>query len=721
VALFLVTFAVVLPFTGFLLGGDDVMYLSAATFDTKEWFANRYGHVYLLKLFTALTGGDPLVGVRFWWSFAFAATVAALALAVRSVGPGLQLRTLAAALFVLVSQTTVIGLIGTGFADYSAMMFVTVAVAVCLHGLVVEDGRAAPRREWRAFTLGALTFAALRSKEVAAVLLLLPVLFVFADGGISWRRFARRLAWWALGLVAVLVLLMTLDGLVVGDPFFTGGGQGRLEALEKMNFPHGRKPRPNQDWVTTIWPARHDGGDASLRFLWIGVCAAALVAAACRRRVELRLLHLLPIAYLGALVLLYVRLPHPFSPRMLIAITPVACLMTALILHYAGLDEVSWKELLSPAALIPAGLLTGLVCFVFLPYRMGTLGADELLPVALLRRFGWAPDHFMLGVAVPVVVLSATGAFALGAGRPSVRVAALAVVFVAVFGAGFAVSWTSLAQHRAVQTGKLRAYPWRTFAEEIADVPAATIGISRDFHVRLEMTAQARSSLARLALKRRDVWVRLSGDFPADADLAIASRDYWRRWRQQSGPLEGVLADSAMWDPLGLLVLIRPREAATQVEILARLSEMAAEPPDGSEAEGGGRRRLLQQIRQAESLEVRRIRGTGLHAVNLYGDGWTMGRRPAGVVVVNEGRQPHPVSFGLSVEAPEGAYPIRVVVDDGTAETFVFERAGSRQVDLRPAEPGATRLVVVWSDREWTPPGPDERRLGVRVVAPREP
>ena len=67
-ALFAVAFLASLPFTGTVRGGDDTRYLSAAMFGEKEWFFNRYAHVYLLKLFVSICGGNPLLGVRVWWS-----------------------------------------------------------------------------------------------------------------------------------------------------------------------------------------------------------------------------------------------------------------------------------------------------------------------------------------------------------------------------------------------------------------------------------------------------------------------------------------------------------------------------------------------------------------------------------------------------------------------------------------------------------------------------
>jgi len=283
-ALFALAFFAVLPFTGTVRGGDDTSYLHAATFNERTWFFNRYAHVYLLKLFTFSSGGDPLAGGRVWWSFVFATTVAALAVAIKSVGPGLQARTLAVTLFVLLAQTTLFGLIGAGFADYSAMMFVTAAVATYLHGLAFARKRPPPRHEWHALAIGALTVCAFRSKEVGAVLLLLPILFLIGNSGLDFRRFARRMAYWLAGLFAVLLALMLLDGWILGDFLFTLDG-GRVSQSEQMNFPQGLAPRkPSASWLQTIWNPQHQAANTALRNLWLGVSAAALAAALRRRR-----------------------------------------------------------------------------------------------------------------------------------------------------------------------------------------------------------------------------------------------------------------------------------------------------------------------------------------------------------------------------------------------------------------------------------------------------
>ncbi len=733
-ALFAFAFFAVLPFTGTVRGGDDTSYLHAANFNDKTWFFNRYAHVYLLKLFTTLSGGDPLLGVRVWWSFVFATTVAALAVAVRSVGPGLQLRTLAVTLFVLLAQPTLFGVIGAGFADFSAMMFVTVAVATYLHGLAFARERPPPRHEWHALALGALTVGAFRSKEVGAVLLLLPLLFLIGNSHLDLRRFARKTAYWIAGAFGVLLALVLLDGWILGDCLFTLDG-GRLAQSERMNFPPaGVAPRKaSASWLQTIWSPRGNESNVALRNLWLGVSAAALAAGLRRRRLELRLLHLLPIAYLVALIALYVRMDHPFSPRMLIPILPAACLMTGLLLHYAGLDEVPWRQILKPAVLIPGALAAAVLFLVVVPYRLGTLEAANLLPVTHLRRYGWEPDHFVVGVLLPAVVLIVLSGLALVTGRRRARVAALLVAYLAFFGVGFEITRVSLAKKWPVQMGELLLYPWQTFRNELNATPWHTIALSRDLQHYFHMSAVTRSALGHLALGRRDFEVFSVGRVP-DADVAIASRYAYDTWRRQTP----ALAATASFDPGGFLVLVRPKEAAEQAAGQRQQQLTGGLPPEHREKSFEERLAELRLHRDPEArsdllqaildrfegpdlrdLGLQALQGDRLRAVALSPDGWTYGVRPAGLIVRNPDERPWVQELRLSVGAALPEYPIRVFVDDGDqVETVRFDQHGSRKIQLRPVPERSSRLIIVWSDKAWSPRNKNaERRLGVRIRA----
>lgn len=547
--LFALTFVMVFPFTGTVRGGDDTSYLATATFGAKTWYYNRYCHVYLLKLFTFLSGGDPLVGVRAWWSFVLAATVASLAVAVRAVGRGLQIRTLGVTLFVLFSQPVLFGLIGAGFADYSAMMFVTAATALALHDIGRGDEQPAPGRRWIAFALGVLTVAATRSKEVGAILALLPLLYLVAPGpGLDLRRFARKLGWWLAGVATAQLAIMVIDAWLLDDFFFTINWN-RLLRSNHLNFPSG-VPLRGADWSRHLL-------EPSIRNLLLAVSAAAIWAGAARRRLERRLLHLLPISYVLALIALYVRLPHPFSTRMLIPILPVACLMAGLLLHDAGLDDVPWRTFFTPGVLLPGGIAAAGVLLLLVPYQSGDLDAASILPVDWLLRFGWTPEHFALGVLAPAALLAGVGVAALVVGRREGRVVAMLVVYCVLFGPGLASTQVSLAQHRAALHGDLLLYPWRVFRAELGGEGPISVVLSRDLFDRYRMSAHTRASLAKLVLRRRDVKVRYSGDLPREADLAIASPATYRAWRDELPALEA----TAVRDRNGFLVLVRPRLA----------------------------------------------------------------------------------------------------------------------------------------------------------------
>jgi hypothetical protein len=740
--LFVLAFFAIFPFTGTVFGGDDSAYLNAASFNVKYWFYNRYAHVYLLKLFTAFSGGDPLVGVRVWWSFVFASTVAALAVAVASVGPGLQLRTFAVTLFVLFAQG-LFGFIGAGFADVSTMMFITVAVATYMHGLGGHRERPPPRHEWHALAIGALTMGAYRSKEVGAVLLLLPILFLIESGRLDLRGFARKMAYWMAGAFGVLLALVLLDGWILGDALFTLPSRHVRSLPDTTGLPVQLGPRKvaSSSWLQIIWQPRKYEANLALRNLWLGVCAAAVVAGLRKRRLELRLLHLMPIAYLLALVALYFRMHVrlSFSGRMLLPILPVACLMTGLLLHYAGLDEVPWRRMLQPRVLIPAAVAAAVVFFVAVPYQLGTLEAASFLPVAFLRRYGWQPDHFLVGVVLPAVVLIAVSGVALVASRRRVRVTALLVAYLMFFSVGFELTRAGLAKRWAVQKGELLLYPWKTFRSELDAAPSRVVALSRDLGSYYRMSGTARGGLGHLALGRRDFSVVSAGRLPATLDVAIASRYAYDEWRLHTPALARALEATASFDPDGFLVLVRPKEAAEQAARLRQQRIADGLPPEPrlkslkqrlddsrSSRDAEAREELLQAILDSlqgpgrgRSIGLRHLQGEQLRAVALSPDGWTQGDRAAGLIVENGDESPLVQELTLAVHADSPDYPIRVFVDDGEqVETVRFDRRGSRKIELRPVPARSRRLFIVWSEKAWAPARNEQRKLGVKILGP---
>ena len=188
-ALFLASFLGTLPLGGSPYGFDDTRYMDVAEFlRPVNWMTNRYAHVYLLKGFTALAGGDPFAGSELYWSFAFAVTVVCMFLTLRALGPRYQFPTFMVAVLLLFSQRMFFRHIGGAFADLSAMLFVMVGTAL----FAIGWSRRWPRGgRWYAFGIGLVTVWASKSKELGAVLLYLLPLLAFHEGRLALGRFSQ--------------------------------------------------------------------------------------------------------------------------------------------------------------------------------------------------------------------------------------------------------------------------------------------------------------------------------------------------------------------------------------------------------------------------------------------------------------------------------------------------------------------------------------------------
>lgn len=555
-AIFFATFAFSLPFAGTLRAGDDSLYLAAAVFDERAWFVGRYAHVYLLKAFTALAG-DPFLGVRLWWSFTLAVTVASMAAAVRALVSKGRGRVFSAALCCLLSQTVLFGRAGAAFADNSAMAWITLAVALFLGDRESADPPASTGWDWRSLLTGAVSIIALRSKEVAAILLLIPLswgIVAVLSGG--WRRLravGRRWLFWTAGATLATALLLCLAARFQGDPLF-GFRADELGASRQMNFPERVRTR------STSWPETILEDPARAAF-WIGVCLAAIAAGSSRRSLSLRLFHLLPIAYLLALVALYVRMPHPFSPRMLIPILPVGSLCIARMLDDLGLGKLRWRDIRQWTFVLPFAVVLGGLWWGLLPALRHSLGLVpwaaegqrfDQLALEVAARYGWTPKSLTLGVLIPGLFLLWIVSLGLAGSRRKLRALLVCAGVAIPLGIGIQDSLDKLRSRRGVQMGVMLEYPWRTFRDELNAAGAQNVFVSPDLIQPYGFAGQVRPKVARLILGRENVAVTVTSDPPVEWDAAIVSRWTFLEWEKQVPGLSEV----ATLDPFGLLVLL---------------------------------------------------------------------------------------------------------------------------------------------------------------------
>ncbi|MEM6793436.1 MAG: hypothetical protein AAF725_05610 [Acidobacteriota bacterium] len=131
------------------------------------------------------------------------------------------------------------------------------------------------------------------------------------------------------------------------------------------------------------------------------------------------------------------------------------------------------------------------------------------------------------------------------------------------------------------------------------------------------------------------------------------------------------------------------------------------------------RSRLARQILEQGLYDPIWIDGPHMQAVQLTADRWTRGAEPAALAVANPAQEPATRRLRLACVAELRDLPITVTLEAGDWRTEVrFEKGGFQQVDLPPLAPGEARLIVLWTDKAWTPGPHDPRPLGVKLFAP---
>ncbi len=558
--LFFLVVAWVYPRTGSPYGYDDVRYLDIAAFNRQvAWVANRYAHVYLLKPFFWLTGGDAFAAARLFWSAQLGLIVVCMAAATRVLAPHRRMFTLAAAVFLLLCQPLFFLRAGGAVPDFTVGTLLMLAVVIYLHRQTRSE---APGWEWHFFLIGLLTVWAVKSKELGVILLWLGAALPFENGALHWRGVPRKATGWLGGLAAGFLLLAVCDGLMLGDPLFglRPSHQAEVAALNFAEAP--QQTRDSDGWMQVVWRGKSPvtSDDRGFKYLALAVVFSALLAALARRPVEIRLLHLLPVLYLTMLIVIHIRATYVFLMRYLYPVIPLSCLLAAAGFYYLGLDRLRWREVVRPRFFVPA-ICLGFVLFgVVLPYRAQRLAPADFLPSEWLAATDWTSlDSFAHLVAGPLLVLALISALVFFARDVPLRLLAVTGLVVLAFGGSLLrATWELKARH-AWQRAESYLYPWRTFAGEFDRDSALNVvvspslpGANRFFGV-----YETLERIGRLSLDRSYANIRLRNRLTRQHDYAFLHPENYRYWSDQWP----ALTETAIEGPHGRLVLVRPAEA----------------------------------------------------------------------------------------------------------------------------------------------------------------
>jgi len=197
---------------------DDLMYMSLAQNTQPEaWIMNRYGHLYLMKLFFAMAG-DAITGGRIYWCFIFCGTMLFTYWSAKILA-GRKNTIIGIAAVLLAAMLPIFGReAGSPLSDFTVMFFVTGAAFIYLAFLNVKN------KYSRLFLilLGAFLFWGMKSKETAVCIIVLFFgLGRKESGEFSGLQFVKDIGWVVCGMAAGSLLIMSLDQIFLGDFFFS--------------------------------------------------------------------------------------------------------------------------------------------------------------------------------------------------------------------------------------------------------------------------------------------------------------------------------------------------------------------------------------------------------------------------------------------------------------------------------------------------------------------
>ncbi len=205
---------------GYPISTDDVFYLHVA-FNTAQWphILNRYGHIYALKLFVALSNGDPFRAANLYWGLLMSASMTLTYVGTRLLTGSRYAVSIAAgvlAVLFFVSQPFLVENAAVPFADYSLTLMLVLAAVLYL--LIQRSGRF---RVPLLVVLGLIFFFALKTKEISIVIGILVMGLGFeANDRYRVARLFRNSLPVLAGMVAGQIVFMILDQAFLGDALF---------------------------------------------------------------------------------------------------------------------------------------------------------------------------------------------------------------------------------------------------------------------------------------------------------------------------------------------------------------------------------------------------------------------------------------------------------------------------------------------------------------------
>jgi hypothetical protein len=324
-------------------GTDTLLYLDVALQrQASTYILNRYVHVFLLSLFSALAA-TPLAGMRLYSGIVGGLCVALVYVCGRFLrstsGPWNGVLALAS----LLSVVTVLDLFTGPQVDTTAMMMGLIFAAV-----YAFSARSQHTRRVLIALLGAILVLSFKTKETSlAAVIVLPGLGMEREAPFGWRKLWKNLGYLGMGMLGGLTAIAVANALILGDPLF---GLRLSEYLELSKIAQGAfvlLPAPGNWFARYVFPA---AGTIFVMYLISGLVAKQ------RGEDAIRLLWLLPLAQIVFLTLTMIWSTWGVAPRYFGFSLGVLCALAGQLVGPVSLRRPFEKTTLAVLAL-PAAVL----------------------------------------------------------------------------------------------------------------------------------------------------------------------------------------------------------------------------------------------------------------------------------------------------------------------------------------------------------------------------
>ena len=351
---------------------DEFWYIEASL-NSKAYpeELNRYFHIYLQKLFFALTG-HPVLGVKLFWAFEIALVSVMIYGSVKLLsGRSGYLGAYTAVLFFF-SQPLIFEFAGVTYADFTAMLMVTLGAVLFL---LIETRKI--RRSFLLIMLGLTFFCAVKSKETG--ICLIPILWGslwYSNEEKKWNRAARDAGLIVTGLTIGLGGFMLLDHIFLGDALW-GWRTANIHRLVSFNISEIK--RGTKNWYDQLFTKVDIAPAMLLSLLSFGSAENE------RDKSVVRYLWLVPLALVIFLTNTMIRAHWGVEPRYFIPAIPIVAILAGHTIN----TRSNWC-----VGAIRSSLF------------LGFASAAAILTVLLIEKsvadFGWQRDSFFRAISYPV-------------------------------------------------------------------------------------------------------------------------------------------------------------------------------------------------------------------------------------------------------------------------------------------------------------------------------